>query len=64
MGGSPPIKLANVVTAVTPLIEKFVAAGGISGAIASVESFAIEFAQSVYNDFKADAAAVLAKQAA
>ena len=56
-------KLATVVAAVVPLITKLVASGGVSGAIASVESFALEFAQSVYNDFKADAAAVIAKAA-
>ncbi len=57
-------KLETVVSAVVPLITKLVASGGISGAIASVESFALEFAQSVYNDFKADVAKIAAPVAA
>lgn len=51
-------KLETVVSAVVPLITKLAASGGLSSAIASVESFALEFAQSVYNDFKADVAKI------
>ena len=53
-------KLGAVVSAVVPLIQKLIATGGITGAITSVESFALEFAQSVYNDFKASIAKLVA----
>ncbi len=53
-------KLGAVVSAVVPLIQKLISSGGISSAISSVESFALEFCQSVYNDFKAAIAKVVA----
>lgn len=53
-------KLGAVVSAIVPLIQKLVATGGVSGAISSVESFALEFAQSVFNDFKASIAKLVA----
>ena len=51
-------KFDAVVTAIVPLIQKLIASGGISGAVASVESFAREVAQSAYNDLKADIAKI------
>lgn len=53
-------KLETVVAALVPLITKLGASGGLSAVIASVESFAIEFAQSVFQDFKQNVVAKLA----
>lgn len=47
-------KMASVVGALVPAIETFVAGGGLKGLAVSAEDFALEFAQSAYNDFKAN----------
>jgi hypothetical protein len=56
-------KMETVIAMITPAIQKFVASGGLPGLVTSVEDFAIEFAQSVYNDFRADIAKITAPQA-
>jgi hypothetical protein len=53
-------KMTAVVAALVQAIEKFVAGGGLPGLVTSVEDFALEFGQSVFNDFKADIANVVA----
>lgn len=52
-------KMAAVVAALIPIATDFVATGGLSGLVNSVEDFVREFAQSVYNDFKAAAGKAL-----
>lgn len=45
-------KLSMVVGALVPALTKLQAGGGLAGLATSIESFALEFAQSAYNDFK------------
>lgn len=54
-------KMSAVVGALIPAVQEFIAGGGLKGLLTSVLSFALEFAQSVYNDFKADIAQVAAR---
>lgn len=56
-------KLTMVVSALVPALTKLQAAGGLGGLATSIEGFALEFAQSVYNDFKANVLAHLAAKA-
>lgn len=51
MSGSD--KMEIVVAALVPAITTLVSSGGLSGLVVTVEDFALEFAQSVFNDFKA-----------
>lgn len=53
-------KMASVVAALVPAITALVAGGGLPGLGVSIADFALEFAQSSFND----AAAALAKVAA
>jgi hypothetical protein len=61
---SDEAKMATVVAMIAPAIQKFVDNGGLPGLVTSVEDFALEFCQSLYNDFKADLAKVVAPAAA
>ena len=51
--GTGEEKLQMVVAALVPALTKLQNAGGLSGLVTSIEGFALEFAQSAYNDFKA-----------
>jgi hypothetical protein len=51
--GTGAEKMEMLVAAVVPAIVKFIAVGGLAGLATSVESFALEFGQSVFNDFRA-----------
>ncbi|HLY90841.1 MAG TPA: hypothetical protein VKQ27_17800 [Acetobacteraceae bacterium] len=53
-------KMETVVAMLVPAIEKFVASGGLPSLVGSVEDFAREFAQSLFNDFAADVAKIAA----
>ncbi len=52
--GTGEEKFEMLVAAVVPALTKLVAGGGLAGLATTVEDFAIEFAQSAYNDFKAN----------
>lgn len=54
-------KMAKLIGMVAGDLADLHAAGGLAGLETSIESFAKEFGQSVYNDFKAAAAGVVGK---
>ncbi|MGI4732274.1 MAG: hypothetical protein ACRYFW_11040 [Janthinobacterium lividum] len=52
-------KMEMLIAAVTPALAKLKTSGGLSGLTTSAENFAKEFAQSVFNYFRAVAAPAL-----
>ena len=56
--GTGAEKMEMLVADVVPALTKLVASGGLKGLVVSIESFALEFAQSAFNDFKAAIAKV------
>ncbi len=61
--GSGEEKMEMLIASVTPALTKLKAAGGLNSLGASIEDFAKEFGQSVYNDFKAASAPLVLKAA-
>jgi stalled ribosome rescue protein Dom34 len=58
--GTATQKFENVVAATMPEVLKLVASGGVTAALADVESITREFVQSVFNDTKSSTAGKIA----